>query len=199
MKEAHEHIRDLEQVNIRFAGQGGQGVILMAYLFGQAVIFNGFNASQTQKYGPETRGTPVKSDLIIKKKGIITYPLFRNIDYLITMSQASYDLNNYKTLPNGFIILDTSMVKVFKKDHRTYGIPATKMAKEKFGNTMLSNVIMLGYFNRITREFIPNEIIMKSIKTSIKKKFIQKNLDAFMIGFSYEGNDAESGPKNIAT
>ena len=61
----------------------------MGYLLGKAAIFNGYNALQTQKYGPESRGAPVKSDLVVSKDQI-RYPLFQDINILIDCIIQAY-------------------------------------------------------------------------------------------------------------
>ena len=63
-----------DRYEIRFAGSGGQGVILAAVVVGEAAaIFEGLNSVQTQSYGPEARGGKSKSEVVISR-GSIDYP-----------------------------------------------------------------------------------------------------------------------------
>ena len=41
---------------MRFAGSGGQGVILASVILAEAAVISGINAVQSQAYGPEARG-----------------------------------------------------------------------------------------------------------------------------------------------
>ena len=55
-----------ERVEIRLAGEGGQGMILAGIILAEAAaIYDKKNAIQTQSYGPEARGGASKSEVII--------------------------------------------------------------------------------------------------------------------------------------
>lgn len=42
---------------IRISGFGGQGIVLAGVVLGRAAaVYEGYNAVQTQSYGPEARG-----------------------------------------------------------------------------------------------------------------------------------------------
>jgi len=46
-----------KRIEIRIAGFGGQGVILMGIILGKAwALFEGKEAAMTQSFGPEARG-----------------------------------------------------------------------------------------------------------------------------------------------
>ena len=40
---------------VRFSGTGGQGIIRAAVILAQAALYDGFDATQSQSYGPESR------------------------------------------------------------------------------------------------------------------------------------------------
>ena len=54
------------RINIRFAGSGGQGVILASVLLSKAYgLGENYNIAQTQSYGPEARGGSSKAETIV--------------------------------------------------------------------------------------------------------------------------------------
>ena len=54
------------RTEIRVTGLGGQGVILSTYILGKAAsIYGNFNATMTQSFGPEARGSACSAELII--------------------------------------------------------------------------------------------------------------------------------------
>ncbi len=56
---------------IVFTGSGGQGLITIAILLGEAaVLHEGLEAIQSQSYGAAARGGATRSDVIISKKRI---------------------------------------------------------------------------------------------------------------------------------
>ena len=53
---------EVARIEIRIGGLGGQGVITAGYVLGQAAcLFDQKNATQTQSYGPEARGSACRS------------------------------------------------------------------------------------------------------------------------------------------
>ncbi|MGC8873903.1 MAG: 2-oxoacid:acceptor oxidoreductase family protein, partial [Chloroflexia bacterium] len=64
----------MAQVEIRFSGFGGQGIILAGYIAGKAAtLFDRRNATLTQSYGPESRGGACSAELIVSDEPIL-YP-----------------------------------------------------------------------------------------------------------------------------
>ena len=75
---------------IRLSGTGGQGLILAGIILAEAAIIDGFNAVQSQSYGPEARGGASKAEVIISDEEI-NYPKIGNAGILLAMSQKAYD------------------------------------------------------------------------------------------------------------
>jgi len=72
---------------IRFAGSGGQGVVLASVFLAQAAVLNGSKVVQSQTYGPETRGGMCQAYTIISNEDIwFTKP--EKSDVLIALTQA---------------------------------------------------------------------------------------------------------------
>ena len=71
---------------IRLSGTGGQGLILAGIILAEAAIIDGFNAVQSQSYGPEARGGASKAEVIISDEEI-NYPKIGNAGILLAMSQ----------------------------------------------------------------------------------------------------------------
>ena len=62
----------IRETSIRFCGLGGMGVIITSIILGKSAIYDNKNAIQTQSYGPEQRGSKVKSDIIISDSQLIS-------------------------------------------------------------------------------------------------------------------------------
>ncbi len=65
---------------IKFVGSGGQGIITAAIVLAEAAANCGLNATQTQAYGPEARGSLCSSETIISS-GAILFPKNRASGY----------------------------------------------------------------------------------------------------------------------
>ena len=76
---------------IRLSGEGGQGIVLAGVILAEAAaIYDGKNATQTQVYGPESRGGASKAEVIISDEEI-DYPKAIAVDLLLAMTQAAAD------------------------------------------------------------------------------------------------------------
>jgi len=75
---------------IRFAGFGGQGIILSSYILGQAATFDGKKALQNQSYGSESRGGECRGDVVISDNEINELEP-TEYDVLVAMTQPAYD------------------------------------------------------------------------------------------------------------
>lgn len=177
--------------SIRISGFGGQGIILTGYIVGKAAsIYDNKSAVLTQSYGPEARGGSCSACVVVEE-GKISYPLVKSSDYLIVLSKEGYKEYADKVSPDGLTFLDTDLVKEAPMDKKgVFGIPATRFA-EDMGNKIIANIIMLGFFSGIT-DIISKKAMIESIKTSVKKAFIDLNLKAFERGYEYGSKKAKA-------
>jgi 2-oxoglutarate ferredoxin oxidoreductase subunit gamma len=175
-------LSDANRVNLRFCGQGGQGVLLAALIYGKAAIFDGLNALQSQQYGPESRGTPVQANLSIGK-GQFRYPQFKTIDVLYTLTADNYHKFQDKTL--GIIVYNSTLCKDVEKDPEVVGIPATELAMTHFQKPIFANLILLGFMNRVMGDYVSQKSLEAAIEDTVKPAMVQKNIQAYQIGHDY--------------
>ena len=93
-------------VEIRFAGAGGQGLILASIILSEAAVKNALYATQTQSYGPEARGGMCKADVVIDTDEI-DYPKVEKADCLLALTQSAfnkYRLARQARYPSRFMI-----------------------------------------------------------------------------------------------
>ncbi len=80
-----------ERYRLVFSGSGGQGVITASIILGEAAVFHeGWNAVQTQSYGPEARGGTARADLILSPEPI-NFPKVAQPNILVCLTQEAYD------------------------------------------------------------------------------------------------------------
>lgn len=75
---------------IIFAGVGGQGLVTIGTLLGEAAALEGLNACLSSTYGTEARGTFTKSDVIISGQQI-DFIEATSPDAVLCLAQAAYD------------------------------------------------------------------------------------------------------------
>jgi len=170
---------------IRFCGFGGQGIVLVGWLLGQAGVMEGKSVSGSNTYGAQARGSICKSEIIFSKNPI-DFPHLITADFLIAMSQKAYDLY-YKDVKeeSGFILYDHDLVNPKKKlNGKQLGVPATKLATIKLKHNQMANLIFLGVFIQKTK-MVSSKAVQKAIRLHISERFQTINLKAFRMGMEW--------------
>ncbi len=174
--------------DIRISGWGGQGIVLMGIIIAEAAIIEGLNTAQTQSYGPEARGGSSKSEVVISDEEI-DYPKAIRLDCLIAMSQKACDDYYGDLKEEGILIVDSTYVKHVPLQ-RFYGIPFTRIAREKLKKDFVANVVALGAFSELT-PYLKKSSIKKALIRRIPKGTEELNLTAFEEGVK-EGRKAKN-------
>lgn len=130
---------------IVLSGVGGQGLISMGEILGQAasIFEDGLYATMTAAYGSETRGTFTKTDVIISD-GPIGYPNVDEPDIILCLAQVAYDRYVNKFKNDTKIFYDTEMVtpkEDAKGQHIGYDFRAMSI---ELGNMQTANTIAMG-------------------------------------------------------
>lgn len=163
---------------IRIAGFGGQGIVLVGRILGEAAINAGYKAVQTQSYGPESRGGAARSEVVISDKKI-DYPRVMDADMFVALSQPSYEKYLGDIKKKVSIIVDADLVET--KDKKAKKIPFTKIAGS-LGKKIVANIVMLGYLTAIL-DVVPKKKMSETIKNNIPKGTEKINLKAFEEGY----------------
>ena len=180
---------------IRFAGFGGQGVILAASVVGKAAtLYQNLYATMCQNFGPESRGGSCSAQLLISSEPVL-YPYVTQTDILAVMSQEAYFKFAGELKPNGLMIVEEDLVRIsdLPAETRVYGIPATRLAEE-IGKKMVLNMVMVGAFVAVTKLLDP-DAVRRAVAESVPGHLRDVNLRAFDAGFSYSltcHNDLET-------
>lgn len=165
---------------IRLSGSGGQGLVLAGIILSEAAILDRKKVLQSQSYGPESRGGSSRSDVIISDDTIY-YPRAVDLDVLLCLTQEAADkfISDLKT--NGYLIYDSSLIKVNPIDGDAIGVPFSEYAIEKFKTTIVTNIISLAFLCRIT-EIVSLTSLKKAIKERVKERYVEMNMKAVKLG-----------------
>jgi len=128
------------------AGFGGQGIMLMGKLLAYAGMIEERCVTCLPSYGPEMRGGTANCTVILSSKRIGS-PYVTEPSSLITMNQPSLDRFENAVMPNGVVLLNSSMInrEVGRKDIRAVKVAASDVA-EGLGNIRVANMVALGAF-----------------------------------------------------
>ena len=173
------------RLEIRFAGFGGQGVILASVILGKTVIFEGKEAVQNEAYGPEKRGSLLRSDIIITDGARIHHSVIDKADVLVVMSESALEAHKDNLKDDGMVLIDSAMIKNkdLLKGLKIIEIPARKIA-EKVGSALSTNMVILGYLCKL-KNIVKLESLLTVLETSVKKKYVEVNKKAMEEGYNY--------------
>lgn len=167
---------------IRFSGSGGQGLILAGIILARAAVEDGLNVTQTQSYGPESRGGYSRADVVISNEDI-NYPEATNLDILLSLTQEACDKYIFDLKRDGVLICDTTHVKnISIINDNTYEVPFTELAQNKLGSEMPTNILSLSFVVKVTG-IVKESSLENAIRNSVKPAFIDLNIKAMKLGF----------------
>lgn len=170
-------------IQVRFAGLGGQGIILMGEILGEAAVLDKKYVGQASSYGSEARGSACKADVVISDSWI-DYPEVTEADVLACMSQGAYEMHKEKINPStGLIFTDTQMVRPDPSSSRKHiPIPATEKAFKEFNNRMVANIVLLGAVVK-TVGLVSKEALLQSLSKRVPAALLETNKRALSLGF----------------
>lgn len=169
------------RINVRFAGAGGQGVILAAVELAEAyALREDYNISQTQSYGPEARGGACKAEVVISDEEI-DYMKVDEADVFVALNQAGFNKYLSRSKKNAMVLINSTLVESNNPSH--YMIPATEIA-EKLQNSRGVNMVMLGALTKLLPK-IHYPSVEEQIKSRFEGTLADLNLQAYQAGYEY--------------
>lgn len=163
---------------IRFAGFGGQGLLMAGIMLGNAAaIRGGKHAAQTQSYGTEARGGASQCNVVIDDDPI-TFVGVVHPDVFVCMSQEAYNKLIGELAEGGTVFYDEDLVTAQDVPGATQiPIAATKTAIN-LGKRIVANMVILGAVVEATKVLQP-DIIKEIIKENVPQGTEALNLQAF--------------------
>ena len=176
----------MKDLNIVFAGFGGQGVLFAGKVVAYAGLIDEKQISWLPSYGPEMRGGTANCSICISDIPIGS-PLVTNPNVLIAMNVPSLDKFINEVEPGGTVIVDSSLIgkKVERTDINVFYVPASSLAEEQ-NLKGLANIILVGKLFKETG-FCSEETLEKAMLKCIPPKkaaMIELNKKAVALGAS---------------
>jgi 2-oxoglutarate ferredoxin oxidoreductase subunit gamma len=169
-------------VEIRLSGSGGQGLILAGIILANAAVLDKKRVTQTQSYGPESRGGYSRADVLISENEIF-FPEATQFDILLSLTQEACDKYIFDLREKGTLIVDTTLVKnISVMSENVYEVPFTEIVIEKLGSPITTNICSLAFLVHATG-IVKTESLEQAIKDSVKSAFVDLNIKAMKLGF----------------
>lgn len=178
-----------ERVEIVASGFGGQGVVRLGQIIGEAGVKQGLHVAMLKSHGTEMRGGYVRSQVVLSKDTIDS-PICEYPDYFIALSSAAYEQFKHMVPEDGLILYDPGFVESIDESLACSqkAVPAKALSMEHFDNPLFANTLVLGVVARLV-DALDKEVMLESI-LSIIPKFHGRNREAFQIGYDYVGETA---------
>ena len=169
----------------RFAGVGGQGVILAGKILAYGMVnFEECQALQTPTYTAQVRGGPTKVDVVLDKKHI-EYPRTENIDFFLSLHQKSFDIYFKDLKDDAIVVIDPNLTPNIPKNipQQVFSVDLVEIAKKEMGKSLYAAVLAVGFFAGITK-MIKEKNVQKSVIDNAPKGTEVENLKAVKIGYA---------------
>ncbi len=171
------------QNEVKLAGFGGQGIMLMGKILAHAAMEQGFEVVWIPSYGPEMRGGTAYCTVVVSDRPIGS-PIIKNPRHLIAMNRPSLEKFAPTVKPGGVIFVNGSLIDIDsgRDDVDELVVPIIEIAKE-LGNVRTANIVALAAF--VARSgMVDFERLKESVKEEFKRKekLIPINLEALEAG-----------------
>jgi 2-oxoglutarate ferredoxin oxidoreductase subunit gamma len=169
-----------------FAGNGGQGVLTIGNILGNAAMNEDYHVTYLPAYGAAMRGGTANCTICISDEEIAS-PVASEPDYVVALNPPSASAFGNRLEPGGQLIYNSSIKgkMPIRGDISFYPVPAIEVARAA-GSERSVNVVMLGAFLKLTG-LVRLDTIYGSIEHMLgeKKKLIELTKTAVTMG--YEG------------
>lgn len=173
----------MEKYEIRMGGLGGQGIITACTVLAETAVSQGYNAIQSQSYGPEARGGSCKAEVVISDSEIF-YPKASAVDMLFVLTQQSYDKYASTVKPGGILMMDSKINKSSydSSGSKVYELPIIDVAENEMKLPITANVILLGVLAKIMGT-INRDILLNKVLEKLPQSKKDINIKAFSKGY----------------
>ena len=178
----------MEKMEVRFAGTGGQGIILLGILTAEAATLAGKYATQGSYYGAQVRGGITSADVVLGKDWI-PFPYVEKSDLLVALTPESLDHYISSAKRGSIIIVDENTIILededeLKKNFNVIKVPLVHKCFERFNSNFLLNIVTFGFTLRFFKDFFSEEEAITALRNNVPEKYWEEELAAFRIGLS---------------
>jgi 2-oxoisovalerate ferredoxin oxidoreductase beta subunit len=140
----HDHTAQNVDLEIKVAGFGGQGVLLLGEMLAEAGLSAGYDVSWLPSYGPEMRSGTSNCNVRLST-GAVDSPLVSRPDILIAMNEPSLHKFYGAIRSGGWVIYNGERLpdECTRGDIRVIARPFDLLANG-LGETRAANMVMLG-------------------------------------------------------
>lgn len=173
-----------DPIQVRFAGAGGQGVILAGVLIAEAGMHDGLHVVATQSYGPEARLGAAKTEVVLSHRPIV-FPEVRVPDLIVCLSEEAYRKHARPLAAGGVrLVEETAVAPDAQLEPGTVTAPLLATARGLGPNGgVAANVVALGALVALS-EVVTEESLRRALRQRVKPALLELNERAFEAGLA---------------
>ncbi|WP_297435160.1 indolepyruvate ferredoxin oxidoreductase subunit beta [Thermococcus sp.] len=193
-------------MNVIYCGVGGQGIVLMSNIVGEACARKGIHVVSGELHGLSQRSGSV---IVHQRIGEGISPLipYGEADVILALEPMEALRYIYFLKPGGTVITNTRLIhhpyetegfvkgrtdkyvtydeivgRIKESGAKLYEIDALKLAEEA-GTTLAQNVVLVGALSALPEFPIDRETMLEAVKASVPEKALEENIKAFELGY----------------
>ena len=175
---------------VRFAGEGGQGVVTSAEGLAQSSTQVGYHALTFATFPSQILGGPTWTQARISVDPVLSAG--DDVNVLVAFNREAYDAHQQDVLKDGVVIFNSTEFEI-ENDDRSFGLPFEELAKST-GNNRAANMVIMGSLAHLIN--MPQEHLISFVQERFNRgrtedaEIIKSNIEALSLGRSHI---AESG------
>jgi 2-oxoglutarate ferredoxin oxidoreductase subunit alpha len=185
-------------ITVRVAGEGGEGVISTAEILTRAAVDSGLDVFTFRSYPAEIKGGLAMMQVRIGTSALSS--IGRDADVLMAFNQEAFDVWAPRLGPGGVLLYDPKHCTVPEDfPHTRFEVPLHDTAMKETGARIAKNIVALA--SLIGTLDIPPQHARDLIAKQFKRKgdeVVATNLKAFDAGLSLLNGDARLAPLKLA-
>jgi 2-oxoglutarate ferredoxin oxidoreductase subunit alpha len=167
---------------VRFAGEGGQGVVTSAEGLAQAASQVGYHALTYATFPSQILGGPTWTQTRLSVGQVLSAG--DDVDVLVAFNREAYDTHRPEVREGGVIMYNSSEFQL-EEDPRSFGMPFDELARST-GNARAANMIVMGalaHLVNMPQQYL-EEFVVKRFTRGREgdQEIIQSNIKGLSLG-----------------
>ncbi|MED5207581.1 MAG: 2-oxoacid:acceptor oxidoreductase subunit alpha [Chloroflexota bacterium] len=170
---------------VRFAGEGGQGVVTSAEGLAQSSTQVGYHALTFATFPSQILGGPTWTQARISVDPVLSAG--DDVNVLVAFNREAYDAHQQDVLKDGVVIFNSTEFEI-EGDDRSFGLPFEELAKST-GNNRAANMVIMGSLAHLIN--MPQEHLISFVQERFNRgrtedaEIIKSNIEALRLGRSH--------------
>jgi 2-oxoglutarate ferredoxin oxidoreductase subunit gamma len=175
--------RDLESIEIRFTGTGGQGLVLASIILADALAQEEYSVVTSESHGVEARGGTSVAEMVCSRGDIYDLTVLLP-DIFIGIAQKAVDKYFKKIKEDALVIIDSYTVKEIPpfNSKNVYTFPYTQIVRDELKTTLPANIAFLGSLSALS-DLVDKKTMKDAVLRRVPERFRDVNAKAFEIGY----------------